>query len=188
MRCVSLCRATFHKNLLKEHGSELEWRMLPLMPHCERSEVASGAVAIIESGDKTLHPIERQFVRPEVHSLMQVDRPLVSPEQTDRVVLWVNQPLDEIKGTYAEQLHSLGCKAEVLLEKIQVEFCCPSGPPVEARDPWYDLTGLAPGIGFWTKSSSIVTSSQPTRIDLNSNCNLYDIHFLLQQAPKQHVP
>src|SRR5208283_685159 len=72
------------QELLREHRSELEWRMLPLMPHCERSEVESGAVAIIESGDKTLHPIERQFVRPEVHSLMQVDRPLVSPEQTDR--------------------------------------------------------------------------------------------------------
>jgi len=49
------------------------------MPYCKRSEIANGTVAIIQAGDKTLHPIERGFIRSEVHSLMQVDRPVVTP-------------------------------------------------------------------------------------------------------------
>lgn len=168
------------QELLREHRSELEWRMLPLMPHCERSEVESGAVAIIESGDKTLHPIERQFVRPEVHSLMQVDRPLVSPEQTDRVVLWVNQPLGAIEGTFAEHYIRWGAKQKFSSKKSQSGLL-PDRPTCKGRDPWYDLTGLAPGIGSWTKSQQYrhIVPANPHR--LNSNCNLYDIHFLLQQ-------
>jgi hypothetical protein len=168
------------QELLKEHGSELEWRMVPLMPHCERSEVASGVVAIIESGDRTLHPIERQFVLPEVHSLMQVDRPLVSPEQTDRVVLWVNRSLEEIEGTYAERYIRWGAKQR-FSSKGAKSVLLPERPTCRGRDPWYDLTGLAPGIGFWTKSQQYrhIVPANPHR--LNSNCNLYDIHFLVQQ-------
>jgi hypothetical protein len=122
------------QKLLKRYASELEWRMLPLMPSCERSDVASGALAIIESGDKTLHPIERQFVRPEVHSLMQVDRPVVSPEQTDRVVLWVDQPLDEIKGTYAERYIRWGAKQRFASEKSKAKLV-PERPTCKGRDP-----------------------------------------------------
>jgi hypothetical protein len=73
--------------LLDEAQEEFDWRALPLMRRCKRAEVGSGEVVIVQCGDKTIHPIERRFVRPEVHSLMQVDRPVVSPGQTDRVVL-----------------------------------------------------------------------------------------------------
>ena len=78
--------------LLRVHGSEMEWQALPLMVRVKRKDVENGRVVIVECGDRTLHPIEAEFVRPEVHSLMQVDRPVVSAEQLDKVVLWVPVP------------------------------------------------------------------------------------------------
>ena len=70
----------------------------------------SGKVVIVKCGDGTLHPIEAKFVRPEVHSLMQVDRPVVTREQLDRVVLWVSQELSKLKGTYAYDYIKWGSK------------------------------------------------------------------------------
>jgi hypothetical protein len=111
---------------------------------------------------------------------MQVDRPLVSPEQTDRVVLWVDQPLDKIKDTYAERYIRWGAKQK-FSSKRSKSGLLPDRPTCRGRDPWYGLTGLTPGIGFWTKSQQYrhIVPANPYR--LNSNCNLYDIHSLLQQ-------
>jgi N-6 DNA Methylase len=164
------------KKLLERYGSELEWRMLPLMPHCRRSEVESGAVAIIESGDSTLHPIERQFVRPEVHSLMQVDRPLVSPEQTDRVVLWVDRPLDQIKGTYAEHYIRWGAKRKFTSRSNKSKnVLLPERPSCQGRDPWYDVTGLKPGIAFWPMTQKYRHIVPGNPYGLACNHRLFDV-------------
>jgi hypothetical protein len=56
-------------DLLRKHDSETAWDGLPLMVRVKRSDVESGKVIIVECGDGTLHPIEADFVRPEVHSL-----------------------------------------------------------------------------------------------------------------------
>ncbi len=55
-------------NLIATNESEQEWKAVPLMRRCKREEVVSGQIVIVQCGDKTLHPIESQFVRPEVHS------------------------------------------------------------------------------------------------------------------------
>ena len=104
--------------ILREHQSKLEWRVLPLMRRCERAEVESRKVVIIQCGDKTLHPIEAEYVRPEVHSLMQVDRPVVSPEQLDRVVLWVDQGLERHQGHLRMALHYLGQQTDFRLKEV----------------------------------------------------------------------
>lgn len=119
---------------LDEYETELAWRTLPLMPYCKRMEVGKGTVAIIQSGDKTIHPIEREYIRPEVHSLMQVDRPAVTPQQTDRVVLWVNRPLDAIEGSYAERYIRWGAKQKFSSEKSKAKFV-PDRPTCKGRDP-----------------------------------------------------
>src|SRR5205085_11995708 len=56
------------RDLLAKYPTEKEWPHSLFMRSCKRAEVASGEVLIIEAGNKTLHPIERQFVRPEVHA------------------------------------------------------------------------------------------------------------------------
>src|SRR5436309_1239986 len=139
------------QEMLKDYPSEKEWPKSLLMRSCKRSEVESGKVLIVQAGDETLHPIEMEFVRPELHSLMKVDRPTVRPEELDRVVLWVNQPLHEIKGTYAHDYIRWGSK-QTFASKKSKPVPVPERPTCAGRDPWYNLTGLQPGIGFWPKS------------------------------------
>ena len=165
------------KQILAKNQSEFEWRVLPLMRRCPREAVESGKVVIVKCGDGTLHPIEKEFVRPEVHSLMQVDRPVVSANQLDRVVLWVNQDLRELKGTYVHHYITWGSKQTFASRKSKA-VPLPQRATVTGRDPWYDLTGLKPGIGFWPKTQKYRHIVPANTYRLNCNCNLYDIHLL----------
>src|SRR6266511_1199651 len=54
-----------------------------------RGEVVAGTVRIVEDGAGTYHAIEPEYIRPEVHSLMKVNRPVVRARDLDRVVLLV---------------------------------------------------------------------------------------------------
>lgn len=110
---------------------------------------------------------------------MQVDRPVVSPEQTDRVVLWIDQKLDEIKGTYAERYIRWGAKQKFASEKSKAKIL-PERPSCQGRELWYDLTGLPSGIGFWPKAHKYRHIVPANSYHLICNCNLYDIHSLLQ--------
>jgi len=157
-------------DLLAKHQSEAEWRVLPLMRRCKRAEVESGAVVIVKCGDGTMHPIEAEYVRPEVHSLMQVDRPVVAPEQLDRVVLWVSQPLNELKGTYAHHFITWGSKQTFASNKSK-SVPVPERSTCASRERWYELTGLQPGIGFWPMAQQYrhIVPSNPNRLVCNHN-------------------
>jgi hypothetical protein len=164
-------------DLLRKHPSDMEWLTLPLMKRCKRAEVESKTVAIIKAGDGTLHPIERAYIRPELHSLMAVDRPVVTPEQLDRVVLWVNQQLSELKGTYAHHYITWGSK-QTFASKKSRSVPVPERPGCAGRPLWYDLTGRKPGIGFWpmTQKYRHIIPWNPN--DLCCNHRLFDIHPL----------
>ncbi len=163
--------------LLSENESEQEWKALPLMRRCKREQVVSGEVVIVQCGDKTLHPVEAKYVRPEVHSLMKVDRPLVSERQLDRVVLWVNEALAELTGTYVHDFIIWGSKQTFASNKSKA-VPVPHRATCVARNPWYDLTGSRAGIGLWPKSQQYrhIIPANPNA--LQTNCNLYDIHTL----------
>lgn len=167
--------------LLAKHLTETEWKTLPLMHHCSRSAVASGELVIVKCGDNTLHPIEARFVKPEVHSLMQVDRPVVTAEQLNRVVLWVNQDLPEIKGTLAHKFITWGSK-QTFASKKSKSVPVPERATCAGRPRWYDLTGIETGIGFWPKSQQYRHIIPANTYNLNCNCNLYDLHSLLGQS------
>jgi len=164
--------------LLAKHLTEAEWRKLPLMQRCSRAAVASGELVIIKCGDNTLHPIEARYVRPEVHSLMQVDRPIVTPNQLDRVALWVNQELREIKGTFAHKFITWGSKQTFASNKSK-SVPIPLRPGCAGRSPWYDLTGRPVGIGFWPKAQQYRHIIPANTYELNCNCNLYNLHSLI---------
>ena len=161
--------------LLRKWPSEMEWNTLPLMRRCKREEVERGRLVIVKCADGTLHPVESQFVRPEVHSLMQVDRPVVKPEQLDRVVLWVNQDLGEIKGTCVCHFINWGSKQTFSSSKSDA-VPIPSRPTCAGREPWYDLTGLLPGIGFWPMAQQYRHIIPANPAHLSCNHNLFDIH------------
>ncbi|MHB8656164.1 MAG: HsdM family class I SAM-dependent methyltransferase [Terriglobia bacterium] len=161
--------------LLEEYETEPEWRALPLMRRCERADVESGEVVVVECGDKTLHPIESKFVRPEVHSLMQVDRPVVTPDQTNRVVLWVHEDLKDLKGTFVHNYISWGSK-QAFASKKSKTVPLPERSTCASREKWYDVTGLEPGIGFWPMAQKYrhIIPWNPNHLPCNHN--LFDIH------------
>ena len=163
--------------LLAKNPTETEWKMLPLMHRCSRAAVASGELVIVKCGDNTLHPIEARFVKPEVHSLMQVDRPVVTSAQLNRVVLWVSEELKDIKGTHAHRFIIWGSK-QTFQSKKSKSVPVPERATCASRPRWYDLTGLKPGIGFWPKAQKFRHIIPWNSQQLVCNCNLYDIHPL----------
>jgi hypothetical protein len=169
------------KRILEQYESSLKWQNAPFIQRPKRSEVASGKVLIIEAGDRTLHPIETKYVRPELHSLMKVDRPVVRAEDLDRVVLWADQPLEVIKGTYAYEYIRWGSK-QTFASKKSRPVPVPKRATCASRERWYDLTGLAPGIGFWPKAQQYRHIVAANDYSISCNCNLYDIHPALESA------
>lgn len=166
--------------LLAEYKTEVEWHRLPLMKRCKRAEVESGKAVVVKCGDNTLHPIEAEFVRPEVHSLMQVDRPIVSPDQLDRVVLWVNRPLNKLKGTYVHYFITWGSKQTFASSKSK-PVPVPQRPTCASRTLWYDVTGLEPGVGFWPMAQQYRHIIPANPYSLPCNHNLFDIHAMASE-------
>jgi hypothetical protein len=73
-----------------------------------RGDVVNGNLRIIKDGAGSLHAIETKFLRPEVQSLMKVDRPEVKAQDVDRVVLIAPGPLSALRGTYAHRYVKYG--------------------------------------------------------------------------------
>lgn len=163
--------------LLKKNPSESEWLNVPLMRRCKRAEVETGAVIIVKCGDNSLHPIESDYIRPEVHSLMQVDRPIVTAEQLDRVVLWVDRPLSELIGTYASSYIKWGSKQTFASNKSK-SVPVPERESCASRELWYDVTGARPGIGFWPMAQQYRHIIPENPNALICNHNLFDLHAL----------
>ena len=165
------------KDLLADNQSDSEWNLLPLMKRCSRKEVESGKVIIVKCGNNTLHPVESEYVRPEVHNLMQVDTPIVSAEQLDRVVLWVDKPIKELKGTYVHHFITWGSKQTFASSKSK-SIPIPDRPTCQSRPVWYDLTGNEPGIGFWPEGQQYrhIIPANPHQVVCNHK--LFDVHVL----------
>lgn len=67
-----------------------------------RELVSNGTLRIIEAGNGSKHPLEGQYLKPEVHSLLSIDRPEVHASEVKRVVLLIDKPVKSLKG------HTLG--------------------------------------------------------------------------------
>jgi methylase of polypeptide subunit release factors len=145
----------------------------------ERGPVENGAVKIIKAGDGSVHPIEAIYLAPEVHSPMQIDRPVVRSADLSRVVLLVGKPLSDLKDTRVARYLRYGDRHPFASRKsdpvpVSDRTSC------AARDPWYDLTGLvAPGIAFWPMAQQYrhIIAANPERLICNHN--LFDL-----SAPK----
>jgi methylase of polypeptide subunit release factors len=174
-------------NLLHACSNEREFR--GRSGGAARKDVESGALRIIRAGDGSVHPIEAEFLRPEIHSLMKVDRPIVRPKHLNRVVLLVGQPLKELRGTWVHKYIRYGEEATFSSKKSKAGPV-PQRSTCAARDPWYDLTKLVrPGFALWPKSQQYrhIVPANPKRAI--ANCNLYDIssHVLSRAESKTLV-
>ena len=99
------------------------------------------AVKIIHAGDGSKFPIEAEYLQPEVHSLMTIDRPIVRAGDIDRVVLMVGKKEEELKGTHVARYLRHGKTAQFASSKSKA-VPVPERPSCSGRDPWYDLTKL----------------------------------------------
>jgi len=146
------------------------WNGVGLMSNCSLKEVESGQVRIVQAGDKTLHPIEAEYLRPEVHSLMAVDRPVVRAADLDRVVLWVSKPLKDLAGTHVAKYIRWGSKQTFASTKSKA-VPVPERSTCAARSLWYDLTGVEVGTAFWPMAQQYrhVIPTNPDALACNHN-------------------
>ena len=138
-----------------------------------RREVESGKLRIVKAGDGSVHPIEAEYLAPEVHSLMKMDRPVVRAADLDRVVLLVSEPMHELQDQIAVGWRYLQLRTDghVSVQKSQGKPL-PERSTCAARSPWYDLTSLVrPGIAFWPMSQQYrhIIAANPERLICNHN-------------------
>jgi type I restriction-modification system DNA methylase subunit len=172
------------RKFLGKEISDMDFRRL-IGVH--REEFASGRVRLIMDGAGTLHPIETQYVKPEVHSLMKVNRSEVKAADFDRVVLMVSGPLSGLRGTYGYKYIKYGETATYASKKSKA-IPIPQRPSCAGRDPWYDLTKLVdPGFALWSKSQQYrhIIPANPDKII--ANCNLYDLSSTVLNKHEQLV-
>ena len=145
-----------------------------------RKDVESGNIRIIQAGDGSIHPVEAKYVTPEVHSLMNLDRPIVRAADLDRVVLLVGEQKDELK-TKAQWVY------RYLRYGMTAIFASTKSKPVPVpkrstcivRDPWYDLTGLAkPAFAFWPKGQQYRHMVIANPSGFPCNCRLYEMQAI----------
>jgi hypothetical protein len=157
-----------------EKYSKLEWNNAPLINHCKRAEVESGAVKLIEAGDGTVHPVEAKYLAPEIHSLMNISSPTISASDIDRLILLVSEPMHDLKGTYVQKYLRYGEKTTFASKKSKA-VPVPQRSTCLARDPWYDLTHKKRGQLIWPKIQKYRHVIVFNRNRLIVNCNLYDV-------------
>jgi hypothetical protein len=155
-------------DIVADVNGGMAWNNIGLMTPCKRSEVDNGNVRIVRAGDNTLHPIETEYLRPEIHSLMQVDRPVVRAADSDRVVLWVNKSLTELGNTYAGKYIRWGTK-QTFPSKKSKAVPVPQRSTCASRPVWYDLTTNTNGVAFWpmTQKYRHIVAANPDGILCN---------------------
>jgi hypothetical protein len=156
------------------------------MTSCKLQEVEKGTVRIVRAGDGTLHPVEAKYLRPEVHSLMQVDRPIIRAKNLDRVVLWVDKPLAELSKTHVAKYIRWGAKQTFQSSKSKA-VPVPQRSTCAARPLWYNLTGAATGIAFWPMAQQYrhIIAANPERLVCNHN--LFYVSVPALSVPQQET-
>jgi hypothetical protein len=152
----------------------LPWNDIGLMTPCKRSEIESGKVRIVQAGDNTIHPIEVKFLRPEVHSLMEVDRPVIRARDLNRVVLWVDKPLKVLTNTYVADYIRWGSK-QTFASKKSKAVPVPFRSSCVSRPLWHDVTKDEIGVAFWPKAQKYRHIIPANPEGLICNCNLYTV-------------
>lgn len=160
--------------LLRECGTDAAFRRRA--GGAPRKDVESGHLRVIQAGDGSVHAIEAEFLAPEVHSLMKVDRPIVRAKDLDRVVLLVGQPIKDLRGTWVYKYLKYGEQVTFASKKSKA-VPVPQRSTCAARDPWYDLTKLVkPGFAFWPMAQQYrhIIAGNPERLVCNHN--LFDLY------------
>jgi methylase of polypeptide subunit release factors len=157
-----------------ERYNAATWSDAPIITRCKRGEVESGEVKLVEAGDGTVHPIEAKYLAPEVHSLMELNRPLIFPADLSRLILLVSEPLPALRGSHVAKYLRYGEATSFASTKSKA-VPVPERSTCAGREPWYDLTYTKPGHLVWPKSQQYRHIVAYNANDVIVNCNLYDV-------------
>jgi hypothetical protein len=155
--------------------SMLDWNNAPLHEHCKRAEVQSGQVRLVKAGDGTIHPVEAEYLKPELHSMMSIQRPLVAPKEVTSIVLMVGQPKDALKGTHVLKYLRYGETHPVTTNKKANALTVSKRATCANRPTWYNLTYTSPGQLIWAKGQQYRHVVVFNKHRLTGNCRLYDV-------------
>ncbi len=161
--------------VLAAHQSDHEFRKRS--GGAPRKDVESGRLRVVKAGDGTVHPIEAEYLAPELHTLRKMVRTVVRAVDLDRVVLLVKAPLNKLKvgSPWVWRYLSYGATATFASGKSKL-VPVPKRSTCAARQPWYDLTGLLhPGLAFWPMAHHYthVIPANPERLVCNHR--LFDV-------------
>jgi hypothetical protein len=157
---------------LEEYPTTRDWKEAPIYSRCDRSEVETGEVNLVEAGNGTIHPVEAKYLAPEVHSLMKVKRPVILPEHADRLVLLVSAA--DNKARYVKRYLEYGEKTTFSSGKSKA-VTVPKRSTCKAREPWYDLTKYERGQLIWSKAHQYRHIAVYNSEKYVVNCRLYDV-------------
>lgn len=137
-----------------------------------RKKVADSKVRMVECGEGRgeVKPLEAEYLEPEVHSLMEIKRFTVLPEDCSRKILLVNKTKAQLKGTYVLDYIKWG-------EKQGLHKGATCAARVTSERDWYDLTGHKKGDIFLAKAQQYKHIAPINDLSLQCNCNLYDLHL-----------
>jgi hypothetical protein len=161
-----------------EDYSKLEWNDAPLHTHCKRAEVESGEVKLMEAGDGTVHPVEAEYFKPELHSMMTIHRPIVEAGDVESRVLMVSKAKEELKGSYVLKYLRYGETNSVTTNKKTSALTVSKRATCANRNPWYDLTYTKPGQLIWAKGQQYRHVVVFNKSKLAANCRLYDVSLV----------
>lgn len=135
-----------------------------------RADVASGRVKLVHCGEERgeIRPIEAEYLEPEVHNLMEIRSFTVSPADCSRMILLVDKPKSDLKGTHVLHYINWG-------EEQQYHQGASCAGRVSGERPWYDLTGHVRGAMFWSKIHKYRHIIPLNDQRLTGSNNLYDV-------------
>jgi methylase of polypeptide subunit release factors len=162
---------------LKEYPTESDWRDAPIYSPCKRAEVETGEVKLILAGNGTVHPVEAKYLAPEVHSLMEVDGPMIDMASLKHLILLVADKPSDLRSTHVGKYLRYGEKTSFASNKSKA-VPVPKRSTCAARDAWYDLTYTRRGHLVWPKSQQYRHIVALNSAGLIVNCNLYDVTII----------
>ncbi len=130
--------------------------------------VETKKIRVIRAGDRSAHLIEADYLHPEVHSIMELSKIRVTPEQLNRCVLLVNDPKRKLKGTYVLRYIEWGQREGYDQTKtVQGR--------VQTGRLWYDVTPSEKAPVLWSKAHQYRHLAFLNPQALVSNCRMYDL-------------
>lgn len=130
-------------------------------------KVQTGRIRVIKAGDGSVHLIERKYLEPEVHNLMETNGVFgirVNPDELRLTAILCNKPKERLKGTHILKYIRWGER-----EGFHKRPTCAS------RKIWYDLTRHRRGSILWPKAHQYRHIAPLNNEGLVCNCNLYDV-------------